>query len=207
LAAYTLAQASSALGDAGDWAAIAAAVFSGLILLARIIAWAQDAGIDHGLHITDPSIFIDGGEVVIGYSVRNGSDVPIRFQTDFFNVEIAGRAHPDTRVVEIEQIAPGQTKGWLREPISHRLTGLQVKIEVTYRVLYGPRRGPMRRALVGGYETTIPKVGNQTVWREAKPAHEERLPRLKRPAWLKRPEWLRLPKLPLFGPAGGGPKE
>ena len=186
LAAATTAHVST-LSKAGDWASIAAAVFAFLLLVAGIFGWARRvltaSAIDHGLHMVGPACHFEpttppDGTLTIGFDVKNGCEQPIRFQTDQFLVRLGGEAFPDTALKDVDKTAPAQIKGWRREPVPISLADRPIRLEVRYRVLYGPRKGRMRRVLAGAYETTIPAAGTETIWRELDgPERDERLPR------------------------------
>src|SRR5438270_38809 len=94
-ASHHLAQ-SSALNDAGNWAAIAAAVFALAVLLWQIGQWAwglyQASYISHGLHIASTPVEIDPDEAHdrlnfrIGVALTNTSGRPLSYHPDEFTL-------------------------------------------------------------------------------------------------------------------------
>jgi hypothetical protein len=183
---------AATLSTAADWAAIAAAVFAFLLLVAGAARWLwvrwDATEIDHALHAdSGPAPVIvehpGGGVVVVrvGLNLTNGSSVPISHQIVRFDIRVGDWDNPLTMSVAREDISPGQTKGWYREQMSVRVADLPATITFDYDIHYGRHQRRARRHITGilsfSLDMTAPGQITAAFFQHLQPERDEKLAR------------------------------
>jgi hypothetical protein len=180
----------TSLGIAAEWGAIFAAVFAFLVLVGSVGGWVwrrvTAAAIDHMLQVVEPQCAFErdaagGLAVTLGLLVRNGSaGRAISYEPQRFTVRVAGGEHLLTDPVAIQDLGPGRTKGWLRDPVAITRADLPLRAEVEYEIFYGLQGRKMRRSIEGSFWTTLPQLEGEPegriIWRELQPERDSRLP-------------------------------
>lgn len=158
------AQHSSALSDAGNWAAITAAV---ILVLGGIFGWFHR--ISHALHIVGEKVTVNADETVAAQIVEvgpafdlfNSSGIPLSFEVTTLRFSVGTHEERDGTEGETPSyIAPLQKYDWNVE-VPEPLTFDEFPVEVVarYEIQYG-RKSRMwkwwRRSLRGSFKVKLP---------------------------------------------------
>jgi hypothetical protein len=173
---------SSALSDAGNWAAIVAA---GVLVAGLVFGWFVK--VSHSVHVVGERIKLgakDEGDLSchIGLDLLNSSSIPLRFEVTKCIGAISGVGFDlgdrGTRLL----IAPLQKTDWATSAIPIAVEAFPLRVEVRYELEYGrkyPRLWWWRRRISGSYAAEIPMSATpmtvMTQWLDG-PASDERVP-------------------------------
>jgi len=69
--------------------------------------------------------------------LRNGSAIPLSIQVAKFTFRVSNWDNPLVGTVALEDIAPGQTKGWYRHPMSIPIEDLPADVVIAYDIHHG----------------------------------------------------------------------
>lgn len=158
------AQHSSALSDAGNWAAITAAV---ILVLGGIFGWFHR--ISHALHVVgekvtvnvDDSVAAEIVEVGPALDLFNSSGVPLSFEVASLKFSVGKHEERDgTKGETPTYIAPQQQYNWnVDEPEPLTFDEFPVEVVARYEIQYG-RKSRMwkwwRRSLRGSFKVKLP---------------------------------------------------
>jgi hypothetical protein len=187
---HMVAQGSSALSDAGSVAAIIAAAVAVLILVWQLGRWAwglyQASYISHGLHIAATSVEVNPDQANnqigfrIGFALMNTSGRPLSYYPEEFTVRFLDHEARLTDPVAREDIAPLQTKPWMRDEQWAPLDQMPTTFRVAYQINCGAYGHKVRRRLVGAFDGTVGVPAQPGMMYgigvDVRPARDERIP-------------------------------
>jgi hypothetical protein len=156
------AQHSSALSDAGNWAAITAAVF---LVVGSLLGWFYR--VSHSLYVVGETVGLHVGgpnagelEIVPGIELFNSAGIALGYEIVSFRVSIG--THPDrdfTKAEGREYVAPQQKRDWHGDRESVPFSEFPLQLVARYEVQYGRKSRLFwwwRRSIRGNYRAELP---------------------------------------------------
>jgi hypothetical protein len=158
------AQHSSALSDAGNWAAIIAA---GILVVGSVFGWFHR--ISHALHVVGEKVAINVDESVATHILEvgpaldlfNSSGIPLSFEVTSLKFSVGEHEERDgTEGGSPTYIAPQQKYEWnVDAPESLHFDEFPVEVVARYEIQYGRKSRIWqwwRRALRGSFKVKLP---------------------------------------------------